>query len=158
MLTEFVDRHMGEIFSIHEKEKAFEIVIGTSLIRGFIDRVDIFGDRLFVVDYKTGKNEVAQKRVHENLQLGIYALAMDKMFPGKEIYAELYYLRSGKQKGHLFTRDDLDEMEVKVSILLKQIIDQKIFSPTANVRICSFCDFAQTEACKIGAQRNRKYR
>jgi len=57
---------------------------------------------------------VAQNSIKNNLQLGIYALAASIIFPGKEIYAELYYLRSGKRKGHTFTVDDIENVKVNI--------------------------------------------
>lgn len=134
----------------------FNFIIGSYKIIGFIDRVDIVGDRVNIIDYKTGKWEVAQKDVHNNLQLGIYALAMENIFPEKEIYAELYYLRSGKKKGHLFTKSDLSKIKVKLLEVINKIIEDKNFTPTNNVRTCSYCDHAASGACGTGVFRNRK--
>jgi RecB family exonuclease len=153
MLVEFIDRHSGESFAIEEKEKGFSLVVGNALISGYIDRVDIIGDKLYITDYKSGKREEAQKNIHRNIQLGIYALAMDKLYPGKEIYASLYYLRSGKQKGHLFTKDDLQQVEMLIIELVNKLINKNNFSYTPNSFICSFCDYAQNGVCSVGAKR-----
>jgi RecB family exonuclease len=153
MLIEFIDRHNGESFAIEEKEKGFSLVIGNALISGYIDRVDIVEDKLYITDYKSGKREEAQKNIHRNIQLGIYALAMDKLYPGKEIYASLYYLRSGKQKGHLFTRDDLQQIETLIIGLVDKLINKNNFSYTGNKFICNFCDYAVNGTCSVGAKR-----
>ncbi len=156
MLMQFLDRHDGESFEIEDKERGFSIVIGNALVNGYIDRVDIVGDTLYIVDYKSGKREEAQKNIHKNIQLGIYALAMKKAYPDKQIHASLYYLRSGKQKGHLFTDDDLFEIELLIVGLIDKLINKSNFSYTPNSFICSFCDYAQNGVCHVGAKRNRR--
>lgn len=156
MIIDFVDRHEGETFRVEEKEKAFEIVVGRAHIRGFIDRVDIDDDIVTITDYKTGKREVAAKNAHKDLQLGIYALAMQHEFPDKKIYAQLYYLRSGRQKGHLFTKDDLDAVESRIIQLTNFLIETENFRPTDNFRICSFCSYAKTGVCPHAPSRYRR--
>lgn len=153
MLVDFLDRHHGESFDIEFKEKGFTIVIGNALVSGYIDRVDIVGDTLYITDYKSGKREEAQKNITKNVQLGIYALAMKKAFPDKNIHASLYYLRSGKQKGHLFTDGDLLEVELLIRDLIYKLVNKNNFSYTPNSFICSFCDYAKNGVCSVGARR-----
>lgn len=156
ILREFYDENFDKDFNIYEKELSFNFIIGSYNIIGFIDRVDIVGNRVNITDYKTGKWEVALKDVPTNLQLGIYALAMHNIFPDKEIYAELHYLRSGKRKGHLFTTEDIEQVKINLIKSINKIINDTSFTPTSNVRICSYCDHAKTGACPTGAFRNRK--
>lgn len=156
MIDEFYDQNMDKTFNIYEKELGFNFVIGSYSINGFIDRVDIIDNRVNIVDYKTGKWEVSAKDVPSNLQLGIYALAASLIFPEKEIYAELYYLRSGRKKGHLFSSDDIDSVKVRLIDTAKKIVDDTNFLPTDQHRICSYCDHAKSGACNVGVFRNKK--
>ncbi len=126
------------------------------MVNGFIDRVDEYEDRIEIIDYKTGKWEVALKSIKDNMQLGIYALAASLVYPDKEIYAELYYLRSGKRKGHTFTRDDLENVKVSILKMGHTMMDDGNFLPTSNERVCSFCDHAKSGACATGVMRNKK--
>jgi len=153
MLVEFIDRHDGESFDIEYQEKGFTIVIGNALVSGYIDRIDIVGDTVYIIDYKSGKREEAQKNISKNIQLGIYALAMKKAYPDKNIHASLYYLRSGKQKGHLFTDGDLLEIELLIRDLIYKLVNKGNFSYTPNSFICSFCDYAKNGVCSVGARR-----
>ncbi|MCA1806435.1 MAG: PD-(D/E)XK nuclease family protein, partial [Actinobacteria bacterium] len=82
MLAEFVDKHRDDTFDVIEREKQFEIIVGSAKILGYIDLV-MHGpnNSVMIVDYKTGKREVAQKNAPSDLQLGIYALAMAQEYP-----------------------------------------------------------------------------
>lgn len=155
ILNEFYDTNHDTKLNILDKELEFNFIIGSYYIRGFIDRVDKIGNKIHITDYKTGKNEVSLKDVRNNLQLGIYALALKEAFPDCEIYAELYYLRSGRRKGHLFTNEDLSLHKSRLINNINQIINDDNFLPTSNVRICSFCDHAKSGTCNIGVYRNK---
>lgn len=156
MLTEFVDRHKGEKLTVSHKELAFEIVVGTALIRGFIDRVDEIDGRVIITDYKSGSYEVAKKDIPKNLQLGVYALVAEKMFPGKDIYAQMYYLKSGRQKGHLFSTDDLRAIETNLTSLVAELLTRQNYGYTPNARACYMCDYAKTDVCPMGAKRIKR--
>lgn len=155
IIDEFFDQNIDKEFNIYEKELAFNFIIGTYNINGFIDRVDLYDNKVHIIDYKTGKWEVSAKEVPNNLQLGIYALAASLLFPGKEVYAELYYLRSGKRKGHLFTEDDISSVKEKIISIANKIVNDTNFTPTDQYRQCSYCDHAASGACGIGGFRNR---
>jgi len=155
ILNEFFDRNGDTEFSIYDKELAFDFILASYRIIGFIDRVDVLDNRVHITDYKTGKWEVSAKDIPSNLQLGIYALAMHNIFPEKEIYAELYYLRSGRKKGHLFSKDDIENVKVNLVKSINKIIQDKNFLPTANVRACGYCDHAASGACGTGVFRNK---
>lgn len=156
MIQEFLDRHEGDKVPIVKKEMSFEIVIGPALFRGFIDRVDATRDTTYITDYKTGKNEVAAKNVQFDLQLGIYALAVKKLMPDRPVHAQLYYLKSGRQKGHLYTEDDLLAIESRLLELVEEIVDKRHFKWTDNPRICGFCDHAKSGVCGVGVTRLRQ--
>lgn len=156
IIDEFYDTNAGMPLSIYAKEMGFELVIGSYVVRGYIDRVDVVGDRVSIIDYKTGKWEISNKEIPNSLQLGIYALAAQEIFPGKEIYAEMYYLRSGRRKGHLFTKEDIERVKVDLVKSMNDIINDQNFTPTSNGRVCSFCDHAKSGACATGAFRNSK--
>lgn len=156
MLAEYVDRHDGDEVQVLAKEKEFSIVIGPAFVRGFIDRIDrIDENTIHILDYKTGKFE--ETKVKENLQLGIYVLACSVLYPEVDTFkADLYYLRSAKQKGHTFTREDLPGIEQRVLDAIYQIVNDTQFKTTSNARICGFCEHASSGVCRFGAvQRNK---
>lgn len=159
MIGEFVDRHEYEEFDVIGKEKEFSLVVGSALVRGFIDLVTRERDgTIRITDYKSGKWEVSAKAAPTNLQIGIYALAASIMFPDTPVYAELYYLRSGRRKGHLFTPGNMEETYESVLERVNTIIEDRNFSATKDRRPCTFCDFAKPEnpVCKTGVARMRR--
>jgi len=153
MLTEFVDRHKGEIFNVLAVEQPFHFILGTAAFSGYIDRISRNDNGILVItDWKTGKSEVAAKNIANDLQLGVYALAISQLYPDEEvIYAELYYIRSGHRKGHLFTKEDLAIVEQRLIERINGLIETDDFKFTPNKRICSFCDFKAI--CPVGKRR-----
>lgn len=153
MLQEFIDRHTDETFPIFAKELPFSVVMGGARFNGFIDRVDVKDDVVTVTDYKSGVKEVAYKDVSTNLQLGLYALVMADMFPDKQIYVQLYYLKTGRIKGHLYTTDDLVSIKRQILEIVQEIIETRNFKYTLNGSACRWCDHARTGACSTGVKR-----
>jgi len=158
IINEFYDEYAETKFDVLEKELGFKFVIGSYLITGYIDRVDSIDENtLKIIDYKTGKWEVSAKDVPNNLQLGIYAVAVDNLYPQKDVYAELYYLRSGRRKGHFFTKEDIENIKTNLVSILETILSDTAFLPTKNERACTYCDFAKSGACNTGVFRLKKF-
>lgn len=158
MLKEFYDRHKDEVFDIVAKEMPFSVVVGQGRFNGYIDLVwrDEYGN-VKCCDFKSGKQEVAAKAVPEDLQLGLYALILQHMFPEQNgVYAELYYLRSGRRKGHLFTTDDLLQVESKLSSLVSEVLSKEYFKATEDESNCYWCDFSKNGKCPTGAKRRKR--
>lgn len=161
MIAEFVDRHKGETFNVVGKELEFKIVIGSALFRGYIDLLTkTKTGRFSVCDFKSGKFEVTQKDVPNDLQLGLYALVVAQKYNivNQPVYAELYYLRTGRRKGHLFSPTDLQRVYEELLSKVQEIINKKNFTPVSgNGRLpCWFCQYATPEVCRIGAINKEK--
>lgn len=159
-VVDFYDTHDGDEFDTIAKEYSFNVVIGNCNFIGYVDRVDRTPDGgVLITDYKTGKWEVSQKKVPENLQLGLYAVVARKRFPElAPIRGELYYLRSGKRVGHTYTDAELDEMEYKILEVAGEIVSTDNFKYTQNTFTCTkMCDFGKSGVCPRGAAVIRKY-
>lgn len=68
----------------------------------------------------------------------------------------MYYLRSGRRKGHLFTPEDLEKVKENILKEINKITEDTFFHPTKNERACTYCDFAKSGACNTGVFRLRK--
>jgi putative RecB family exonuclease len=152
MLAEYIDRHKGEPVHTEHRELYFEGVIGNALFRGYIDRIDLKPDgSIHVIDYKSGKEKQAQKWAHKNLQLGLYALFAQKMWPDLwPIRGDLYYLKTGRMIGHTYTDEDLAWAYDEVQKRALEITNANNFGYTPNTRICSFCDYRKNGLCPGG--------
>ena len=68
---------------------------------GIIDRIDQEGlNGIKILDYKTGKKNITQKKLSTNLQMGIYSYAIQSKFPQikvEDIILSHFYVRNGKE-------------------------------------------------------------
>ena len=73
-LAEF-DRQGGTLLGAESK---FELEVDQAVLRGTIDRVELYPDgSVVIVDLKTGKRAYSASEIGENAQLGAYQLAFD---------------------------------------------------------------------------------
>lgn len=61
-------------------EYSFELDLGTFSIKGFIDRLAFYDDKVLIRDYKTQKDKFTKKEVKENIQALFYQLAAWEIF------------------------------------------------------------------------------
>ncbi len=152
MLRDFVVDNPEEV-DVYAKEMPFSFVLGRARFNGFIDYVSVHDTYVRIRDYKSGRKEVPYKDVPTNLQLGIYALWLKRLFPDKEIHAELYYMRTGKARGHRFTDDDLQAVENRLIEIVETILDKENFVATTNERNCWWCSYGKNGVCPTGKLR-----
>ena len=64
---------------------------GNEIIRGTIDLLAFYEDRIEIIDYKTdaNKNNLEKYRI----QIGIYKEVIQKIYAGKEVIGKLYFVR-----------------------------------------------------------------
>lgn len=150
MLQLYVSQQVGKKVEITHAEFPFSIVFKGALLRGFIDSVFVKGDKVTVVDYKSGKWEVANNAIATNLQLGIYALVMKYYHPDKTITAGLRYLQSGKVKKHTYSDEDLILIQNNLEEKIEDVREHNNFLPTKDIWKCNTCTYASEDVCKAG--------
>jgi RecB family exonuclease len=131
-----------------------------------VDRVDQFRDKgIVIIDYKTGSIDAIPRRlerleameferssIQENIrsfQLPLYYYVIKKQFPGSNLNAEYYSLRTLERKAFI-SDSDLPRAERVMEIciralgfLLSQILDPRIpFEAAKDERKCLSCDFS----------------
>ena len=136
--------NLGE--AIHE-ELDFELVLdpgdGSPAVRiyGGIDRIDrLPSGGIEVIDYKTGSPK-SQKKVDENLQLTIYALACrDALGLGTPERVTLYFTESATRTSTVRTDEQLDLARDEILAHVRQIRSGE-FTATPSFGTCQYCDY-----------------
>ncbi|HEU5033439.1 MAG TPA: PD-(D/E)XK nuclease family protein [Mycobacteriales bacterium] len=77
-------------------------------VSGRIDRLDLRGDELVVVDYKTGRHVLTTDDARGSLALAIYALAAARTLRRQCVRVELHHLPTGEVVEWTHTAESLD--------------------------------------------------
>jgi DNA helicase-2/ATP-dependent DNA helicase PcrA len=127
-------------------ELPFNFWLKNLKVGGRIDRIDRLDDgRLEIIDYKTGKNVPTEKKVKEDLQLSLYAVAAAEVKDGvlgkdpKDILLTLYYLEEDIKISTTRTREDLEK--AKADILAKVEAIQKSDFHCSHSIFCKKCEY-----------------
>ena len=130
--------------------------------RGMIDRIDISdgGKTVLVVDYKTGsagyydglnKDPIDQGR---RLQLGVYSLAAQELFPGADTVTAAYWFGTNRGKFQIAPAEPFDLADPSVAERFRQGVTSIVDSINAGLfpanpgppgrygpSNCQYCDF-----------------
>ena len=120
------------------------------MIKGFIDRLIIRGEKYFILDYKTTKKGPWRKtkgNIGKDLQLRCYAKIVQEKFNAKpeNIMAALYYLEGPNLISTGFTQESLDSAEKELLDTYKEIYEMNpdsVIGTSGNH--CRFCDYRNT--------------
>lgn len=113
---------------------------GTNVV-GFIDRLDINGNKAEIIDLKTQKKKFSDKELSDNWQADIYNWAVRKMFPQitEDVIVSFWVVRHQVQR---ISRSKLDAEKTENSLLdvAKEI--RECDSPTMNPSyLCRWCPY-----------------
>jgi ATP-dependent exoDNAse (exonuclease V) beta subunit len=141
----------------HEFEVEFAIDDHDVVLRGAMDRVELSGAGIHVVDLKTSKNPPQKKEIAEHAQLGFYQLAVEQGaaagLPGAEVAraagAELVNLRNdeagtpGHPKVQAQDGPRPDEPFFAIEQLRRSVhaVRDEEFVSTASTKSCQYCQF-----------------
>lgn len=125
----------------------FKLLVDTDveiLIRGFIDRVDqIDENTIEIIDYKTNSNPDYLKP----LQLVVYAIALEKKYPGKIIKGAYQLIRHQHDKKQVEISEEAKQKALdtfkKVALEIKELMKDKPNTcwETTHSKLCSYCPF-----------------
>ncbi|MGH3458415.1 PD-(D/E)XK nuclease family protein, partial [Aeromicrobium sp.] len=141
----------------HEFEVSVDVDGRAVVMRGSMDRVELAGDGIHVVDLKTSKNALKKDELMAHPQLGFYQLAVERGatagLPGAEkaraAGAELVLLRidetrvPGSPKVQAQDGPRPDEPFFAVEQLRRSVhtVHDENFVATASTRSCQYCEF-----------------
>jgi len=121
-------------------EEDFRLRINDVVVNGRIDRVDKIDGMTLVTDFKTGSAK-DQKYADGDLQLSIYALAMNDVFKMHADRLMLSYLDGPVDCYTTRTSEKLEKTKERVVATMEGIKEQN-FKAKPGPMVCQFCPFS----------------
>jgi DNA helicase II / ATP-dependent DNA helicase PcrA len=145
---------IGAFDATVETEVEIEVVLGTALIHGIIDVVEVLPDgRLRIRDWKSNIHEEFVQRYE--LQLAFYAYALNHS--GRTVSeADLVDVAASAKAGRIISRQvDISpaRLESLVDTLSQAVLEiqRDVFTATPTFAACGSCDLARVCACRFTA-------
>jgi DNA helicase-2/ATP-dependent DNA helicase PcrA len=144
-LTRFWHQEEAEGLKPTWIEKDFAFSVGNNRVRGRFDRVDEDLLGAVIVDYKTSevtRQKDADRRVADNLQLKMYALAWREMTGRLPQWVELRFIETHVAGRREPTEADLDEARAAIEAAAAGIRARR-FDATPSRQACRYCAYSQ---------------
>jgi len=125
-------------------EKEFSFLLGANRIVGRWDRVDVRGDQVVIVDFKSSevrRQKEADDRAKENTQLLIYALAYRDIHGRPPDEVELHFIDTGVVGRAPVTEMALEKTLTKINEAVRGI-RARDYTPKPSYMACTYCAFA----------------
>jgi len=125
-------------------EREFRLPVGPFTVLGYIDRVDRVDDETVeVIDYKTNRMLFTRDEVDSNLQMSLYHLAAQMLWPwAKKVKLTFHMLRHGIRMVTERDQDGLDAALKYVESMGQQTESETEFPARLNNN-CIWCDHKQ---------------
>jgi len=125
---------------IVDVEYEFKVQLNDKVqLYGFIDRLDIEGDKATIIDIKTGKKPYTKKELANNYQAKLYSIACKKDFPEiKTIDVIFWFVRNQERQLLEFNLSDIKKFETEV-ISIYNDIEQCVEPMPTKFKWCSYC-------------------
>jgi len=151
LLKHFYAKNKPWQYNAVELEGRFSIPLSdeatgrTHTLSGTIDRIDKDPDSgvYEIIDYKTGKKMPAEDSLQDNLQLGLYALALINRWPSGSVKTSLYFLKHNEKISVVPTKEILVATREGVLATIREIekrLEGNDFPPTPGP-LCGWCGF-----------------
>ncbi len=144
-LTRFWHQEEAEGLKPTWVEKDFAFSVGNNRVRGRFDRVDEDLLGAVIVDYKTSevtRQKDADRRVADNLQLKMYALAWREMTGRLPQWVELRFVETHVVGRREPTEGDLAEARAAIEAAAAGIRARR-FGATPSRQACRYCAYSQ---------------
>ncbi|MFN7016091.1 MAG: RecB family exonuclease [Fimbriimonadales bacterium] len=133
-------------------ERTLRRDMGRYVLVGRIDRVDEHPDgTLEIIDYKSGRTQVNEAQVRNDLALHCYALLLQERYPNRPLRIALYALRANKKVAVPVAAETLAEFRELLDSLVAQILDEdwEVLNPKW-LPECPDCEFLELCVRKLG--------
>lgn len=112
-------------------------------IRAKADAMYVHGDKLVVIDFKSGKY-----RVPSTDQVELYAIVGGALYPEvREIFAEYWYLDTGEVYSRSYTQPELLELRKKFEKRVEPMYVNTTWEPEPSME-CRWCSYSKTKGGK----------
>lgn len=135
------EKHLPEF-----TELPFQFYLGAVKVLGRLDRIDkISKDKIEIIDYKTGENLPDQKKLDNDLQLTLYALAASNLrnpifqVKPENIALTLYYIEKNKKFTTTRTQEQLEDAKEKIIEKVEEISLSDF--RCSGSRLCQNCEY-----------------
>ena len=133
-------------------ELAFNIKLKGITVRGKIDRLEQDDQgNYYVIDYKTGACFESENTISENIQMNVYALAIEQKFHKLPVQASLFYVNDDKLIKYFITDSkSVDVFKQKLENIIESILNEEFeANPAEGFWTCKRCPFKNIceEAC-----------
>lgn len=146
MLSGFWENYQSEKPDTVSVEQPFNFWLNKVKAGGRIDRIDkLQGNKIEIIDYKTGKNILTEKKAKDDLQLSFYALAATEVrdtilhHTPDEIVLTLHYLETNQKISTTRTKEELEIAKEKILGLVTKI-EQSDFHCSGG-QFCKNCEY-----------------
>ena len=130
-------------------ELPFDVKIGDITFTGRIDRLEKNPDGKFeVVDFKSGKTVKSKNKAKTDVQLNIYAKAVEKLKGELPVKASLFYVEKDKMVEYAVTEESVNETIDTIKDMTKEILSEN-FTATPSYNACMFCSYQSICDAKV---------
>lgn len=154
LLENFFRKNSPWNFNAVELEGRFSIEVSdeetgrTHTLAGIIDRLDKDpeSDTYEIIDYKTGKKMPSKEIVEEDMQLGVYTLALTTRWPHvkpEDVRTTLYFLKHNDSVSTVHSAEKLERVKRRVLTIIREIerrVESGEFEPIPGP-LCNYCGF-----------------
>jgi len=154
ILKNFYKKNQPWTFDVVELEGRFSFDLldetsgQTHTIAGIIDRIDKDpnSEVYEIIDYKTGKKMPSQDMLDEDLQLGVYHLALSSRWPHvtpENIKTSLYFLKHNEKISTTPTQEIAEKTKFQILKAIREIEKntEKDEFPATPGPLCGWCGF-----------------
>ncbi|MBN1781079.1 UvrD-helicase domain-containing protein [bacterium] len=125
-------------------EEPFSFMLGANRISGRWDRIDVDGDAIVIIDFKTSEvyqQDQADKKAKDSLQLTLYAMAYESICGCRPTRLELHFLASGLIGRSEVTDKMFEKAEEKIQKAAAGI-RKRDYTAAPSYTACQYCAYS----------------